>query len=85
VDILTVDAVAELLCCDPQTVREATRQGRLPAVKFGRDWVYPRQALLDALNAMAKQRPEPEVRTLAVAVPQPERRLRRVPPPLPQL
>jgi excisionase family DNA binding protein len=83
-DILTDEQVAELLHCHVQTVQEWTRVGKLPGIKPGRSWIYPRQALLDALNEMARQKPEREVRTLAVAQPQPQRgRPRKVPPVLP--
>jgi excisionase family DNA binding protein len=53
-DILTAEQVAELLGCTPATVRRRTNDGLLPAVRFGRDWVWPRQALIEAINDMAR-------------------------------
>ena len=79
-DILTDEQVAELLHCHVQTVQEWTRVGKLPGIKPGRSWIYPRQALLDALNEMARAKPESNVRTLAVAQ---RGKPRKVPPLLP--
>lgn len=52
-DILSVAEVAELLDCTDQQVMEQTRAGKLPGVKIGRSWRYPRLALIERLNAMA--------------------------------
>ena len=52
-DILTKQQVASLLECEPETVEEKARAGVLPGIKFGRSWVFPREALLTALNKMA--------------------------------
>lgn len=52
-DVLTVAQLAELLDCTEQTVQERTRERALPGVKFGRDWVYPRDAVLRVLNDVA--------------------------------
>jgi excisionase family DNA binding protein len=79
-DILTDEQVAELLHCHVQTVQEWTRVGKLPGIKPGRSWIYPRQALLDALNEMARAKPESNVRTLAVTQ---RGKPRKVPPLLP--
>lgn len=58
--ILTTAEVAALLECSEETVEIAARDGRLPGVKYGRAWVFPLQALCDALNAeAAAQRPAP--------------------------
>ncbi len=54
-DILTTDEVAALLRCAAATVHERTRAGELPGLQMGRDWVYPREALLGALNRMAEE------------------------------
>lgn len=87
-DVLTVKDVADMLGCEEDTVRDKTRQRELPGLKFGRDWVYPRQALLDALNQMAAQakaKSEPaNVKTL-VPVQGQRGRPRKVPPVLPVL
>lgn len=52
-DVLTVAAVAALLDCEPDTVEARTRERQLPGLKFGRSWVYPREALLRVLNEQA--------------------------------
>jgi len=66
---LTVENVADMLGCTPDTVRERTPTA-LPGVKFGRDWVYVESQVIEA------------VRVLAVA---PRRtRSRQKPPALPQ-
>lgn len=52
-DVLDVDAVAELLHCSEYTVRNQTALGELPGVRFGRDYVYPREALMRRLTEMA--------------------------------
>jgi len=51
--LLTIDDVAKLLQCEPGTVAEHARLGSLPAVKFGKGWVFPTAALLQAINQMA--------------------------------
>lgn len=51
--ILDVSELAVHLGCQPSTVREAARCGRLPGLKFGDDWVFPRDALLGSLNREA--------------------------------
>jgi len=52
-DILTSEVVAELLACEPSTVEEAARNKDLPAVKYGRGWVFPKEAFLAHINAKA--------------------------------
>lgn len=51
--VLAVEHVAQLLCCSPDTVRAMASSGELPALKPGRDWVFPAAALHQALNALA--------------------------------
>ena len=61
-DILNADQVAELLECERLHVQELARAGKLPGLKLGRGWVFPREALLQRLNEMALQthrRPSP--------------------------
>ncbi len=53
-EILTEEQVAELLDCAPATVQEKARNGELPALKIGRSWRFPKAALLDALDALAR-------------------------------
>jgi len=59
-DILNAKAVAALLRCDVGTVEDKTRRGVLPAVKFGRSWIYPRAALMQRLVELALERAKPD-------------------------
>ena len=52
-DVMCADQVAKLCDCEPATIEEATRERRFPGVKLGRSWVYPREAVLAALNSQA--------------------------------
>lgn len=79
-ELLTPDDVAHLLGCSAATVRRRTCAGELPGVKFGRDWRYPKQALLDAIDALARKRP-----VASVPQQQPNKRRLRVLPVLPEL
>lgn len=58
-DVLTVAQLAELLDCGPETIEDRTRERKLPGLKFGRSWVYPRDAVLQVLQqqALAHVRP----------------------------
>lgn len=53
--MLTAEEVAAYLDCEPSTVEEAARSGRLPGVKFGRSWRFPQSALLEALHNEAME------------------------------
>jgi excisionase family DNA binding protein len=53
IQLLTATQVAELLDCTQQTVEVAARTGRLPAVQFGRSWLFPVDALTEALRLQA--------------------------------
>lgn len=87
-DILTPQEIAKILLCDEKTVEEAARKGTLPGVKFGRGWVFPKAALLEALNSQAKEEAESrKYRTtspLAITGKQPKQ-AKRNPPALPEL
>ncbi len=48
--LLTAEEVAALLNCQPKTVEEAARSGRLPGFKYGRSWRFSRSALMQALH-----------------------------------
>lgn len=80
-DILSKEEVADMLDCEPSTVEEKARNHELPAVKIGRSWLFPRQALLQRLNEMALARPVVS-RPRAVAY---EVQKKRSPPALPPL
>ena len=93
-EVLNVIEVAALLLCEPDTVEEKTRRRELPAVRFGRSWVYPREALMQVLNKLALMQIEPAsaARVSPVVTPmrmtappgdKSSRGLRRSPPPLP--
>lgn len=90
-EVLTVAQLAELLDCTQETVEDRTRERTLPGLKFGRSWIYPREAVLEVLRlqALAHVRPPapapassaPRVVPMA---PKPAQRLRgRSPAPLP--
>jgi Helix-turn-helix domain len=51
--ILNVEDAAGMLCCAPSTVRELSRRGTLPGIKFGEDWVFPLASFLTAVNSLA--------------------------------
>jgi CO/xanthine dehydrogenase Mo-binding subunit len=80
--VLDVDQAASLLRCAPETVRE--RAVELGGIKFGRDWVFPAEAFIEALNEQARasrQKAKPASSPDAVlTAPAPPR---RVPPKLP--
>ena len=52
-DMLTVADLATLLDCNTATVEDRTRARQLPGLKFGRSWVYPRDAVLEVLRQQA--------------------------------
>jgi excisionase family DNA binding protein len=83
-DVLDTEQAAALLRCSVDTVRARADAGDLPGVKFGRDWVFPCVALLEAVNELAreeasKRRSRPGAKPAAVAQIVAQRR----PPPLP--
>ena len=51
--IMMAEDVAKLLNCDKTNIDEKARNGELPAVKFGRGWIFPSHALISAVNAIA--------------------------------
>lgn len=88
----TIEEAAELLECTPETVAERIAIGDLPAVKFGRGWIIPAQALDQRLNELALQqaaerRSKREAGASAPVVVSMDTGPRRArqPPPLPQL
>ena len=92
--MMNVIEVAALLLCEPDTVEEKTRRRELPAVRYGRSWVYPREALMQVLNRLALMHIEPgsaarvsqavtPMRMTAPPAAKSSRGLRRSPPPLP--
>lgn len=69
-EILSEAEAAELLDCEPATAQALARERRLPAVKIGRSWRFPRAALIEALNEQARQNltPPEEPKPRAVKV-----------------
>ena len=53
--ILSVQQVADMLGCSPETVRERTPHD-LPGAKFGRDWVYVESQVIAAVSKIAECR-----------------------------
>lgn len=49
-EIMTAAEVAALLDCEESTVEAKARDRQLPAVKYGRSWVFPRSAVLEYLH-----------------------------------
>jgi len=43
--IMTVDETAQFLRIHPETVREKARQGKIPALKVGRQWRFVKDQL----------------------------------------
>jgi excisionase family DNA binding protein len=52
--LMTAPEVAALLHCSERTVEDHARAGVLPGYKFGDGWVFPADALLEAVNTLAK-------------------------------
>lgn len=87
-DLTSAEQLAAALGCEPETVQARALAGVLPGLKFGRAWVFPRDALLQALNQQAREqadarraalRPAPAAVGLAPAA------NRRAKSPLPEL
>lgn len=91
---LSVDQVAQLLLCAPDTVRELARSGELPGFKPGRDWIFPAGALFARLDQLATAsaeerrspgKPTATLHAMPAAGRQPGRRASCQPPALPSL
>lgn len=52
-DVVTAEDLAEILGCTLQVVNEKAAAGDLPGVKYGRSWVFTRQALMQRLAEKA--------------------------------
>lgn len=50
---ISFEEACSLIKCTPETLSEKLRTGELPGVKFGREWVIPRDAFCMRLNEMA--------------------------------
>lgn len=82
--LLTPDDAAAALGCAAGTLRDLLAAGKLPGVKYGRDWRIPsdalRQHLADEAMKNIGRRLAPEPKATLLRVP----RQRRAPPALPQ-
>ena len=67
-DIMDENEVAAMMSCEPGTIQEKARLGELPALKFGRSWRFPRQALMEALNAQAHANKPPPPKPLGSVI-----------------
>ncbi len=54
-EVMDESEVAAILDCEPSTAQAWAREGKLPAVKAGRSWRFPRQALMEAINEQARK------------------------------
>lgn len=50
---ISSEEVAEVLHCTVETVRQLLAQGVLPGMKPGKEWIIPRAAFTEAINAYA--------------------------------
>lgn len=51
--VLKAEEAADLLDCEVETVNLRAASGDLPALKFGRSWIFPFEALMARLNELA--------------------------------
>jgi hypothetical protein len=58
----------ELLKCDASSLRSLLAASSVPGLRIGREWVIPRRAFIEGVNALAVARAE-ELRTLTSASP----------------
>ena len=49
-DLLTAEQAADLLHLHVKRVQTLARDGKLPAVRYGRRWLFPRRRLLQVLH-----------------------------------
>jgi molybdopterin-binding protein len=56
-DLLTAQEAADLLHLHVKRVQVLARAGKLPALRHGRKWLFPRERLLEALGEGAPARP----------------------------
>jgi len=55
-DLLTAEQAADLLHLHVKRVQALARDGKLPAVRYGRRWLFPRQRLLQGLHGTLQAR-----------------------------
>ena len=54
----TIDQVANILECEPETAVERIMCGDLPGLKIGRGWIIPVAAFTQRLNELALEQAE---------------------------
>jgi molybdopterin-binding protein len=70
-DLLTAQQAADLLHLHVKRVQGLARAGKLPALRHGRKWLFPRARLLEALEGAGE---EPSARADRAVAPTPARR-----------
>ena len=55
-EIYTVEEVAEALRLHPYTIRRLCREGRIPGVKFGRQWRFEKKQLEELILKYSKRK-----------------------------
>lgn len=79
-DLLTPEQAAEDLGCEPEHVNELAAAKKIPAVKFGRSWRFPVEALKAHLVQCAMEHVAEDKPAGGIVPRQPERRQpRRLP------
>jgi excisionase family DNA binding protein len=53
-DIIGTEDAAALLQVEPRTIKEWARDGKVPATKVGRRWLYSRAQLREWVEARAR-------------------------------
>jgi len=49
--LLSVEDVAVVFRCNPETVKRQARAGKLPGFKFGKSWLFNLQSINEMVNA----------------------------------
>lgn len=52
-EIFTTEEVAQMMGCAPSTIEEHARNRVLPGIRMGREWRFPREAFMKAINTLA--------------------------------
>lgn len=64
--VLDMATACALLECEQETLAERASRGEVPAVKFGRGWVFPAESFVARLNELAVEEAERRRRRPAV-------------------
>jgi len=68
-NLLTTQQASKILGVNPSRVRQFILEGRLPAIKFGRDWIISK----DDLNKVANRKAGRPKKTSQTRCPEPKR------------